>query len=358
MNKLVSKSPIQRFKQGRKIQFAKVGDKFLYNGEEVIEEVLNGQTILRRKNGTYIYPSNRNLTKLNGESYRRVPTTPQTRVFTNIDRYTPIPWEEPKIIKYGSFDNSQYVADTNPNSKVSSIIVGQPNSAQNTQTNQKSQNQNKSSSKKSTKGKSRKTFTPSPIFAGYRIGKIGGLNYSIDDADKQQLIGTGQFTESDFKNAISTQKALNRYFVNSGLGSVKEDGAWGDQSRAALAFALSKSKRLTPLNNETTVIKTPIVPTYTPPTTPVNQEIANLKLNVNVPQQTYDRTGVRELIRNKGINPYSFSGDQRRALRMVLNNTADDNDKLLVKEMGLFKKGGLLLPSKNPVIRFRNRNFK
>lgn len=49
MNKLVSKSPIQRFKQGRKIQFAKVGDKFLYNGEEVIEEVLNGQTILRRK---------------------------------------------------------------------------------------------------------------------------------------------------------------------------------------------------------------------------------------------------------------------------------------------------------------------
>jgi hypothetical protein len=68
--------------------------------------VLNGQPILRRKNGTYIYPSNRNLTKLNGESYRRVPTTPQTRVFTNTDRYTPIPWEEPKIIKYGSFDNS------------------------------------------------------------------------------------------------------------------------------------------------------------------------------------------------------------------------------------------------------------
>jgi hypothetical protein len=38
---------------------------------------------------------------------------------------------------------------------------------------------------------------------------------------------------------------------------------------------------------------------------------------------------------------------------MLLNNTADDNDKLLVKGMGLFKKGGQLL-SRNPVERFKN----
>jgi hypothetical protein len=37
-----------------------------------------------------------------------------------------------------------------------------------------------------------------------------------------------------------------------------------------LDLALSKSKSLTPFNNETTVIKTPIVPTYAPPTIPVN----------------------------------------------------------------------------------------
>ena len=92
------------------------------------------------------------------------------------------------------------------------------------------------------------------------------------------------------------------------------------------------------------------------PTTPIDQEVANLKLNVNVPQQTYDRTGVREFIRNKGINPYSFSGAQRRALRMVLNNTADDNDKLLVKGMGLFKKGGLI--SKSPIERFKQKLTK
>lgn len=38
---------------------------------------------------------------------------------------------------------------------------------------------------------------------------------------------------------------------------------------------------------------------------------------------------------------------------MVLNNTADDNDKLLVKGMGLFKQGGQLI-SKDPIKRFKN----
>jgi hypothetical protein len=84
---------------------------------------------------------------------------------------------------------------------------------------------------KTSGGKSRKTskaFIPTTVFAGHKIGRTGGLNYNIDDADRQQLIGTGQFTDSDFTNAISAQKALNRYFANSGLGSVTEDGAWGD----------------------------------------------------------------------------------------------------------------------------------
>lgn len=189
----------------------------------------------------------------------------------------------------------------------------------------------------------------SPVFAGHRIGRTGGLNYNINDTDKQQLIRTGQFTESDFTNARATQQALNRYFANSGLGSVKEDNAWGDQSRAALALALAKSKSLTPFNNETTLVK----PAYTPSTTPINQEVVNLEF----PQQIYDRAGVREFIRNKGINPYSFNGAQRRALRMVLNNTADDNDKLLVKGMKLFKQGGQLV-SRKPIERFKQRNFR
>lgn len=54
------------------------------------------------------------------------------------------------------------------------------------------------------------------------------------------------------------------------------------------------------------------------------------------------------------MNPYSFSGDQRKALRMVLNGQGTDEDRALVQSMGIFKKGGQL-PSRNIVKRFKNR---
>ena len=81
----------------------------------------------------------------------------------------------------------------------------------------------------------------------------------------------------------------------------------------------------------------------------------DLKAPLSIPQ-TYNRTQVREFLRNKGVNPYSFSGDQRKAIRMVLNGQGTDEDKALVQSMGIFKKGGQL-PSKNPITRFRNRKF-
>lgn len=88
---------------------------------------------------------------------------------------------------------------------------------------------------------------------------------------------------------------------------------------------------------------------------PINQEVTDL--NLNVPQQIYDRAGIRQFIKDKGLNPYSFTGAQRRALRMVINGRGTDNDKLLVKGMGLFKQGGQLV-SRNSVGRFKqNKNF-
>lgn len=342
MNNLVSRNPVQRFKQGRKIVIAKWGDTapnpvpfHTEEGNPYVGMWYNNED--NKPVGTALIYNTEQVRQRDSEN-----------PFYDSAYFVNTPY-------YQILSNNKYMG---PKDYINSYrqTGGHPTIDKEALP--------KASKKyiKTNGGNSRKTSkasTPTTVFAGHKIGRTGGLNYNINDADKQQLIGTGQFTESNFTNARATQKALNRYFTNSGFGSVTEDGAWGDQSRAALALALSKSKSLTPFNNETTVVKkTPIVPTYTPPTTPINQEIANLKLNVNVPQQTYDRTGVREFIRNKGINPYSFNGAQRRALRMVLNNTADDNDKLLVKEMNIFKQGGLLLPSRNPVIRFRNRNFK
>lgn len=55
----------------------------------------------------------------------------------------------------------------------------------------------------------------------------------------------------------------------------------------------------------------------------------DLKAPLSIPQ-TYNRTQVREFLRNKGVNPYNFSGDQRKAVRMVLNGQGTDEDKALV----------------------------
>lgn len=317
MNNLVSKNPVQKFKQGRRI----VKAQFSW-----------GQGFGIKNTGNIFGP------KVN------------------------VGYEIPTIDNDFSLDTSAKYLGYNPSGTIGNMLYNFPEDQPSQTTKkepvveEKSDTTIKGKSGTTTKGKSRKTSVTPSIFAGHRIGRTGGLNYSINDADKQQLIGTGQFSESDFTNARATQQALNRYFANSGFGSVKEDNYWGDQSRAALALALSKSKGLTPFNNETTIVKTPIISTYTP-TTPIDQKVSNLKLNINVPQQTYDRTRIREFIRNKGINPYSFSGAQRRALRMVMNGQGTDNDKLLVKGMNIFKQGGQLI-SKDPIKRFKQRNFR
>lgn len=151
--------------------------------------------------------------------------------------------------------------------------------------------------------------------------------------------------DTNFQNGIQTYNNLYRFKGKNKSKNIKQKSR---QSEIEDVKAVQQK----PLDLE--LLKAPIIPT--PPTTPINQEVANLKLNVNIPQQTYDRTGIREFIRNKGIDPYSFNGAQRRALRMVLNNTANDNDKLLVKGMGLFKQGGQLI-SKSPIKRFKSNRI-
>lgn len=378
MKNLVSKNPVQRFKWGRKIEkFQGGGESKPWAGYYTVgnwpktakKEVANntkGITPAEQAEFNRNYPYDKYSTEY------RYPTS-YLPAFIQDARFGgyPFGWtgetsdnqsglvrdlEDGNLAWQPKKVRVPYVPTQKSQSNLSAQDINtqdiQPKTTE-PQTKSKSNFQNnKSGSQKFAKGKSKKTSVTPSVFAGHRIGRTGGLNYNINDDDIQQLIGTGQFTKSDFTNARATQQALNRYFANSGLGSIKEDNDWGDQSRAALALALSKSKGLTPLNNETTVVKTPIVPTYTPSTTPINQEVANLKLNVNVPQQTYDRTGIREYLRNKGLNPYSFSGAQRRALRMIMNGQGTDNDKLLVKGMNIFKQGGQLI-SRNPIERFK-----
>ena len=85
------------------------------------------------------------------------------------------------------------------------------------------------------------------------------------------------------------------------------------------------------------------------------------------PAIQFDRSATREWLRNNaGGSAYAFTGDQRKAVRNILNGQGTDQDKELVKGnavlakalTGYFKTGGNMLPSRNIVERFKQRNFR
>ena len=146
-----------------------------------------------------------------------------------------------------------------------------------------------------------------------------------------------------YHNIVTWQNKLKDFYEP---GTFAADGKWGDNTEAAYQKYL-QLVNVPEMSQEEAKAAT----------TPRQVQFANpVNLNstpIQVPQ-TYNRTQVREFLRNKGVNPYDFSGDQRRAIRMILNGQGTDQDKALVQSMGIFKKGGQL-PSRNPITRFRNR---
>lgn len=195
--------------------------------------------------------------------------------------------------------------------------------------------------------------TPSPVFYGTKAGGqvTNGLG-SITPEQKAKLISTGQFTDADFASTKSLQTALNKYFAADNAGSIKVDNLWGNQTQKAFNLALAKADTPQIAGGSApnpTVFTAPQAPTITPAQLP--------KINVQTPARTFNRSEIRQYMRDKGVNPYSFTGDQRKALRMVMNGQGTDDDKAIVQGMGLFKKGGIL-PSRNPVVRFKQRNFR
>lgn len=81
------------------------------------------------------------------------------------------------------------------------------------------------------------------------------------------------------------------------------------------------------------------------------------------PTIQFDRSATREWLRNNaGGSAYAFTGDQRKAVRNILNGQGTDQDKELIKGnadlvkalTGYFKTGGnMILPSRNIVERFK-----
>lgn len=127
-----------------------------------------------------------------------------------------------------------------------------------------------------------------------------------------------------------------------------QNGNWVNPKQNALTFKpldnpsleLPKAPEMTPNNLAGTTGNTSVLGGIYTPGVSINgiSTIQNDIQNMNLP--TYNRRGVRDYLRQLGFNPYSFNGAQRRALRMILNNTGDSTDSAIVQGMGLFKQGG------------------
>lgn len=153
-------------------------------------------------------------------------------------------------------------------------------------------------------------------------------------------------------NPISFKTAFNNA-RNAGQETFNWRGqTYNTRNKGEENYVFQNGKWVNPTNNitfqapefQSERIEVPLTASVTSPATIIPNTIT-------APQITYDRTGIRQLIRDKGFNPYQFSGAQRRALRMVMNGQGTDADRAIVSGMGIFKKGGLI--SRNPIKRFK-----
>lgn len=82
----------------------------------------------------------------------------------------------------------------------------------------------------------------------------------------------------------------------------------------------------------------------------VNTPINVKPITLPQQQQQFDRSDIRSFLRKNNINPYSLSGSERRAIRMVANNTANQADKDIFSQIKnkynnvqwTFKNGGMI----------------
>ena len=164
----------------------------------------------------------------------------------------------------------------------------------------------------------------------------------------------------DYDNVESVQKYLLGKLGNNALGKWGADSKWGGTSQAAwnkfaasIDFTPKVDIQPEQIEKDRQAVINKVLPKPILPTIPQGG-ISNFKPLSTA--KTYNRAGIRDYIRSKGFNPYDYAGYQRKALRMVMNGQGTDEDKAIVKAMGIFKQGGIL-PSRNIVKRFKNRKF-
>ena len=313
MNKLVSKNPVQRFKEGKKIE------KF-YGGGGLLEKFF-GYIKNREANPNkpqawgYSYQNRQNNTSSQQSTYKTPEIKGSKEAYLN-------------RLKQQGFTAKPTVQNV-------------------------SQNQTTNVDTPSTK----KVITPkqSSMFMGVKAGNAGA--FTLTDEQKTLLDQNG----IKYGNALELQEGLNKYLSSNGINAaILEDNKWGNQSKRALDFVLNR------LNQDGTqrfdnnapeqVIQaiSPVQSLTTFPTTDFKPQIQNVRNN------SYNRSDIRSLINQAGFDAYDFSGAQRKALRKYLNGESNDTTLLDGTDLARFtlpyrKQGGLI--SRNPIQRFKS-NFR
>lgn len=172
----------------------------------------------------------------------------------------------------------------------------------------------------------------------------------VNVSPKSSTSKTRRTTPISFKTAFNNARSAGQETFN------WRGRSYNTRDKGEENYVFQNGKWINPISNitfqapelQSERIEVPLTASATSPATIIPETIT-------APQITYDRTGIRQLIRDRGFNPYQFSGAQRRALRMVLNGQGTDTDRAIVSGMGIFKNGGLI--SKNPIQRFKS-NFR
>lgn len=385
MKKLISKNPVQRFKiikaeQGVKVQ---QGDQTLFEkvGKGKIKTNNHGHRYYVNARGNNIF-ENGDIYDTSGKLlhtdplYRKQYNEKQVQKQKSWDDYVVSQAlkrrdEEYLAARYSDLKrrDEEYLAARYPELQKSNNQKSTTKKLQNSTTN-KRPNQSSTNSVKAVPKNQINVTTPSrvqkrvntvtsPRFKNIEIQKGWTRNYGnelwnkITDEQKNILKSTGQFTDDSFKDAKSLQTALNNYFkinkngslnTDDTLSQIAVDNKWGDQSQRAFDEALSAAQYQQ--YSPSFTVTSNYIPYY-----PNAQMLVAPKISLSTP--TYDRSGIRNVLREFNLRPYSYSGAQRKALRMMANNTGNDNDKLLVRQMNLpqtllerlkisLKKGGLI----------------
>ena len=373
MNKLVSRNPVQRFKQGKKIVKAQWGLKVIATVDGRQFETTIEQA---RKNGwEYFIPSeqakfNRNYPYDEHATKYRTPSPDFPAVIQDARfRDYVESWDGKnsglvKDLEMGNFDWQPTFTLQPKKVNVSYVPTqeSQINSSNQDKNTQNPQN-NKSGDTKGTRG------TKSTPF--YQFGKMGGwkrsMGNSISDPESLNML---KEMGMEGKSAQEIQNEINKVF---GSNAVKADNKWGNQSKTGLKALYVRWKSLQPTNLEKKIVVTQPSITQTPEfqeglrqqfikeETPEQQTDRAIVNNVDNLQfkrnRNYNKSEIRDLIRRYGLKAYDFTGNQRKALRLYLNGLSDDTSLLtngLEKFIVPYKQGGQLI-SRNPIKRFKLR---